>query len=194
MRSRSRWAILSSPAPGRIWSRSLPDTGAGRGPCPGSGCAGCLISILAAVPRTHALFDAGNVSATACLNVGGRLLETDAQGRVVHAHPPGAADCRCAVWRAALTSGADRRAAGAGGEPDGGADRRGSIDGTLSPLAQGLMQTKYCLRVFSREVITLSGGVGSALPPSARRSFSVFPDIGPLLATALHEHPRLRER
>ncbi len=37
----------------------------------------------------YALFDAGNVSATACLNVGGRLLETDAQGRVVHAHPPG---------------------------------------------------------------------------------------------------------
>ena len=28
----------------------------------------------------YALFDAGNVSATACLNVGGRLLETDAQG------------------------------------------------------------------------------------------------------------------
>lgn len=36
----------------------------------------------------YALFDAGNLSATACLNVGGRLLETDAQGRVVHAHSP----------------------------------------------------------------------------------------------------------
>ncbi len=36
----------------------------------------------------YALFDAGNVSATACLNVGGRLLETDAQGRVVP-RPPG---------------------------------------------------------------------------------------------------------
>ncbi|WP_371070480.1 ethanolamine ammonia-lyase reactivating factor EutA [Salmonella enterica] len=27
----------------------------------------------------YALFDAGKVSGTACLNVGGRLLETDAQ-------------------------------------------------------------------------------------------------------------------
>ncbi|MDI8841815.1 ethanolamine ammonia-lyase reactivating factor EutA, partial [Salmonella enterica subsp. enterica serovar Anatum] len=37
----------------------------------------------------YALFDAGKVSGTACLNVGGRLLETDAQGRVVYAHQPG---------------------------------------------------------------------------------------------------------
>lgn len=31
----------------------------------------------------YALFDAGKISGTACLNVGGRLLETDSQGRVV---------------------------------------------------------------------------------------------------------------
>ncbi|MGG7125876.1 ethanolamine ammonia-lyase reactivating factor EutA, partial [Salmonella enterica] len=37
----------------------------------------------------YALFDAGKVSGTACLYVGGRLLETDAQGRVVYAHQPG---------------------------------------------------------------------------------------------------------
>mgnify|MGYP002659465226 FL=1 len=47
----------------------------------------------------YALFDAGNVSATACLNVGGRLLETDAQGRVVHAHPPGSWRRWRAGWR-----------------------------------------------------------------------------------------------
>ncbi|OJR73016.1 ethanolamine ammonia-lyase reactivating factor EutA [Escherichia coli] len=37
----------------------------------------------------YALFDAGKISGTACLNVGGRLLETDSQGRVVYAHKPG---------------------------------------------------------------------------------------------------------
>src|SRR5690606_17217436 len=37
----------------------------------------------------YALFDAGKVTGTACLNVGGRLLETDGQGRVVYAHQPG---------------------------------------------------------------------------------------------------------
>ncbi len=41
----------------------------------------------------YALFDAGKISGTACLNVGGRLLETDSQGRVVYAHKPGADDC-----------------------------------------------------------------------------------------------------
>ncbi len=40
-------------------------------------------------PRTTRLFDAGKISGTACLNVGGRLLETDSQGRVVYAHKPG---------------------------------------------------------------------------------------------------------
>ncbi|MCW3350096.1 ethanolamine ammonia-lyase reactivating factor EutA [Escherichia coli] len=37
----------------------------------------------------YALFDAGKISGTACLNVGGRLMETDSQGRVVYAHKPG---------------------------------------------------------------------------------------------------------
>ncbi len=53
------------------------------------------------------------------------------------------------------------------------------------------MQTEVLPAGVQPEVITLSGGVG-VLPPSARRSF-LFSDIGPLLATALHEHPRLRE-
>ncbi|VTM57924.1 ethanolamine utilization protein EutA [Klebsiella pneumoniae] len=67
----------------------MPDTAPGRRPCPGSGCARVLNIDIGGGTSNYALFDAGNVSATACLNVGGRLLETDAQGRVVHAHPPG---------------------------------------------------------------------------------------------------------
>lgn len=78
----------------------------------------------------YALFDAGKVSGTACLNVGGRLLETDAQGRVVYAHQPGQ--------------------------------------------------------------MIISGGVGECYRHQPADPFC-FSDIGPLLATALHEHPRLRE-
>ena len=51
------------------------------------------------------------------------------------------------------------------------------IDGTLSPLAQGLMQTEVLPAGVQPEVITLSGGVGSATaisPPI----LSVFPISG----------------
>lgn len=70
--------------------------GAGRRPCPGSGCAGCSISILAAVPRTMPCLTPetsapppASTSAAACWKPTLRA--------VVHA-PAGAADCRCAVW------------------------------------------------------------------------------------------------
>lgn len=112
----------------------------------------------------YALFDAGNVSATACLNVGGRLLETDAQGRVVHAHPPGQrivdALFGAGTNATALTAGQLAQVAQV-------ASRMAAlivevIDGTLSPLAQGLMQTEVLPAGVQPEVITLSGGVGSA--------------------------------
>ncbi|MBT0647523.1 ethanolamine ammonia-lyase reactivating factor EutA, partial [Escherichia coli] len=38
------------------------------------------------------------------------------------------------------------------------------IDGTLSPLAQGLMQTEVLPAGVQPEVITLSGGVGECYP------------------------------
>lgn len=66
------------------------------------------------------------------------------------------------------------------------------IDGTLSPLAQGLMQTEVLPAGIQPEVITLSGGVGECYRHQPADPFC-FSDIGPLLATALHEHPRLRE-
>ncbi len=139
----------------------------------------------------YALFDAGNVSATACLNVGGRLLETDAQGRVVHAHPPGQRIVDALFGAGTNARGADRRAAGAGGAPDGGADRRGDRGHPLTAGA-GLMQTEVLPAGVQPEVITLSGGVGECYRHQPADPFC-FSDIGPLLATALHEHPRLRE-
>ena len=41
----------------------------------------------------YALFDAGNVSATACLNVGGHLVETDTAGCVTRVHEPARLVC-----------------------------------------------------------------------------------------------------
>ena len=130
----------------------------------------------------YALFDAGNVSATACLNVGGRLLETDAQGRVVHAHPPGQR-----IVDALFGAGTNALALTAGQLAQ--VARRMAalivevIDGTLSPLAQGLMQTEVLPAGIQPEVITLSGGVGECYRHQPADPFC-FSDIGPLLASA----------
>lgn len=139
----------------------------------------------------YALFDAGKISGTACLNVGGRLLETDSQGRVVYAHKPGQMivdECFGAGTEARSLTGAQlvqvtRRMAELIVEV---------IDGTLSPLAQALMQTGLLPVGVTPEIITLSGGVGECYRHQPADPFC-FADIGPLLATALHDHPRLRE-
>ena len=114
----------------------------------------------------YALFDAGKISGTACLNVGGRLLETDARS----------------LTGAQLVQ-VTRRMAELIVEV---------IDGTLSPLAQALMQTGLLPAGVTPEIITLSGGVGECYRHQPADPFC-FADIGPLLATALHDHPRLRE-
>ncbi|ENU7541797.1 ethanolamine ammonia-lyase reactivating factor EutA [Salmonella enterica] len=104
----------------------------------------------------YALFDAGKVSGTACLNVGGRLLETDAQGRVVYAHQPGQM-----IIDEVFGSGTDARALAAA--QLGQVARRMAdlivevITGALSPLAQSLMQTGLLPADITPEVITLSG-------------------------------------
>ncbi|EMM5893382.1 ethanolamine ammonia-lyase reactivating factor EutA [Klebsiella michiganensis] len=139
----------------------------------------------------YALFDAGKVSGTACLNVGGRLLETDAQGHVVHVHQPGQ------IIVDAVFGPGTRALALTAGQLAQVARRMAElivevIDGTLSPLAQRLMQTGLLPAGALPEVITLSGGVGECYHNQPADPFC-FSDIGPLLATALHEHPRLQE-
>ncbi|HEY4468674.1 MAG TPA: ethanolamine ammonia-lyase reactivating factor EutA [Klebsiella sp.] len=139
----------------------------------------------------YALFEAGKVSGTACLNVGGRLLETNGQGRVVHVHQPGqmivdevfGSDTHALSLTAGQLAQVARRMAELIVEV---------IDGTLSPLAQKLMQTDLLPAGALPEVITLSGGVGECYRNQPADPFC-FADIGPLLAMALHEHPRLRE-
>ncbi len=139
----------------------------------------------------YALFDAGNVSATACLNVGGRLLETDAQGRVVHAHPPGQRIVDALFGAGTNARGADRRAAGAGGAPDGGADRRGDRGHPLTAGAGAdANRSTACGCSAGGDYPFRRSGECYRHQPADPFCFS---DIGPLLATALHEHPRLRE-
>lgn len=116
---------------------------------------------------------------------------TDSHGRVVYAHKPGQMivdECFGAGTDARSLTGAQlvqvtRRMAELIVEV---------IDGTLSPLAQALMQTGLLPAGVTPEIITLSGGVGECYRHQPADPFC-FADIGPLLATALHDHPRLRE-
>lgn len=138
----------------------------------------------------YALFEAGKIAGTACLNVGGRLLETDSQGRVVYAHQPGQK-----IVDALFGEGTDARSLTARQLVQ--VARRmaelivETIEGRLTPLAQTLMQTGLLPAGVAPQIITLSGGVGECYrhPPADPFCFS---DMGPWLATALHEHPRLR--
>lgn len=52
------------------------------------------------------------------------------------------------------------------------------------------MQTGLLPAGVTPEIITLSGGVGECYRHQPADPFC-FADIGPLLATALHDHPRL---
>uniref|UniRef100_UPI0036DA4C1E ethanolamine ammonia-lyase reactivating factor EutA n=1 Tax=Photorhabdus sp. RM322S TaxID=3342825 RepID=UPI0036DA4C1E len=136
----------------------------------------------------YALFDAGRLVASACLNVGGRLLETDPQGKVLRAHPPGtlivqslfgentdvqhltatqiqqiAARMSQLLWEVAV--------------------------GHLTPLAQQLLMTEPLPNCDELYAVTLSGGVGECYRQASNSDLFRFHDLGPLLANAIHHDP-----
>lgn len=121
----------------------------------------------------YALFDAGKVSGTACLNVGGRLLETDAQGRVVYAHQPGQM-----IIDEVFGSGTDARALaaaqlGAGGAADGGSHRRGYHRRAFAAGAIADANRAAARRYYAGGDHSFRRG-GRVLSPSACRSVLLF--------------------
>ncbi|MBW9863645.1 hypothetical protein FJC99_25815, partial [Escherichia coli] len=68
----------------------------------------------------------------------------------------------------------------------------GGVARTRSPSGQAFMTTGLAPAGFTPEIITLSGGRGECYRHQPADPFC-FADIGPLLATALNDHPRLRE-
>ena len=133
----------------------------------------------------YVLFEAGHVISSACLNVGGRLFETDAQGRVSYVHAPGrliARDCfgeqtdPMSLTVAQLNIIADRMSE----------LLYEVISGRLSPLGRELLMTDGLPENSSYYAVTLSGGVGECYSnPETDNDFR-FGDIGPLLAQAIH--------
>ena len=140
----------------------------------------------------YVLFDAGKPAGSACLNVGGRLLETDEQGQVTFAHAPGQL-----IVDELFGTGTDAKKL-THQQLNQVAQRMAElivevIDGNPSPLAQRLLMTELLPEGVAAEVITLSGGVGEcyrAMPPSP----FLFGDVGPLLAAALRDNQQLQQR
>jgi ethanolamine utilization protein EutA len=132
----------------------------------------------------YAVFQAGRVVDTACLNVGGHLIETDRNGRVTKIHEParrilrelpGAADDAASLGPARLEAVARRMAALV----------CEVAAGRASALAGELLMTD-CLRAGHRyDAVFVSGGVGECFYRPRDESPFEFGDIGPLLARAL---------
>ncbi|NHB61205.1 ethanolamine ammonia-lyase reactivating factor EutA [Photorhabdus sp. RW14-46] len=138
----------------------------------------------------YALFDAGRLIASACLNVGGRLLQTDPQGNVLRAHPPGVRIVDSLFGENTdiqhLTATQLQQIA-----------MRMSqllwevVTGQLTPLAQQLLMTEplpSCDELNCDELyaVTLSGGVGECYREASEHDLFRFHDLGPLLAQAIH--------
>jgi ethanolamine utilization protein EutA len=136
----------------------------------------------------YAVFQAGRVVDTACLNVGGHLIETDSNGRVIRIHEParqilrelsGAKDV-ASIGLPQLEAVARRMAAlvheVAAGQP--------------SALASELLMTD-CLRAGHRyDAVFVSGGVGECFYRPRDGNRFEFGDIGPLFARALHSNEK----
>lgn len=133
----------------------------------------------------YAVFRMGNVLETACLNVGGRLVETDAQGRVTRVRAPARpiveelfGGVARELSRADLTRLAGRMADliydAAVGLPD--------------PLGRKLLQTESLSQGWRFSAVTISGGVGACCREPQTDPF-IYGDLGPLLAEALLRHP-----
>lgn len=134
----------------------------------------------------YALFEAGRVVASACLNVGGHLVEVEANGQIKHLHAPARAICEELFGHVDEGRGLSieqlRRVA----------QRMARllfevIDGDLSPLARQLLMTEPLPPLMPLYAVTLSGGVGQCYYQDHGEAALRYGDIGPLLATALRE-------
>ncbi|AKH19503.1 ethanolamine ammonia-lyase reactivating factor EutA [Sedimenticola thiotaurini] len=142
----------------------------------------------------YVIFDSGKTVETACLNVGGHLLETDLNGRVTRIRKP-ALGVITELFGEQLS--ADRldmdklekiadRMAGLIVE---------TIDGCHSELCSSLLMTPALKPDQRLDAVFLSGGVGDCFYQLKDRELGSFDwqDIGVLLARSLYANQRLAE-
>ncbi len=133
----------------------------------------------------YAVFAGGRVIDTACLNVGGHLIETDEAGRVTRVHEPARLVCNELFGSAQDPMRLSRP------QIDAVAQRMAElVVETMGPapsaLAHALLMTPALREVQQFDAVFISGGIGACLyQPDAIASPFAYRDIGPLLANAL---------
>lgn len=133
----------------------------------------------------YAVFAGGRVVDTACLNVGGHLIETDEAGRVTRVHEPARLIC------AELFGSAHDPMRLSTAQLDQVAARMAQLvaevmHSSLTSLAERLLMTPALHATAAFDAVFISGGVGACLyHPETVASPFMYRDIGPLLATAL---------
>ena len=133
----------------------------------------------------YAVFRMGNVLDTACLNVGGRLVETDRSGRVTRVHAPAALILEELFGGVPQELSQDDLVRLAGRMADLVYD---AAVGLSDPLGRKLLQTAPLSQDWRYDAVTISGGVGACCR-EPQSDYFVFGDIGPLLAESLLRHP-----
>ncbi|KLV07105.1 reactivating factor for ethanolamine ammonia lyase [Photobacterium aquae] len=137
----------------------------------------------------YVVFDCGRVVETACLNIGGRLVELDQEGNVAYLHKPALAVIKSLFGEALhprqVTQDHLKRVV----------DRMAELIvevmlGELSPLAVQLLQTPAMSDLANIDAVYLSGGVGECYyrPPVTA---TLYGDVGPALAQALQRNPSM---
>ena len=132
----------------------------------------------------YAVFAGGRAIDSACLNVGGHLIETDENGRVTRVHEPARLICQ------ELFGAQDPQRLSLA-QLDAVAARMAALvvevaNGTLSPLARSLLMTDALREAYAVDAVFISGGVGACLyHPEAVAAPFVYRDVGPLLGGAL---------
>lgn len=131
----------------------------------------------------YAVFSGARTLDTACLNVGGHLIETTPEGRVTRVHAParlicsecfGAQQDPMHLTRAQLEQVAKRMATLI----------VEVMAGNLSPLAHQLLMTAPIEHTDALDTVMISGGVGACLYHPVPDPFC-YGDLGPLFAQAL---------
>lgn len=155
--------------------------------------AACVLNIdVGGGTSNFAVFEGERLLDSACLNVGGRLLQTDAQGQVHTVHPP-AATIAQALWGQVPAPRQWSRA-----QVDTVVQTMAELvlqvlQGQPSALAQQLLMTAPLHALRAWDAVFVSGGVGACMPstapaaPVAEEDPFRFGDVGPLLAQALHQ-------
>ena len=139
----------------------------------------------------YVVFEAGRVVDTACLNVGGHLIETFSDGGVKSVREPAQRICEACFGQRVDPARLGRRDLDMLTETMAGLIVE-VVHGMPSALATSLLMTD-CLRPHRRfDQIFISGGVGECYyhPESAKAPFA-YGDTGPLLAEALRGHEDL---